>query len=133
MPAFALQSSDDVYRLIPREPEYSKAQSPEAHQISERTSDVLSHVFNTNTYETVEIDAVRHLLEQGSGYASISFITRKTGLSAGDFQQLTRKTNQFEKSFVVTEQGGEVYRLNRPFGSILDLWKAFRHLNAMKF
>lgn len=78
-------------------------------------------------------DAVRHLLEQSSGYSSVSFITRMTGLSSGEFQQLARKTNQFRKSFIITEQGDEVYRLNKPFGGIIDLWKVFRHINAMKF
>jgi len=133
MPALALQSADDAYRLIPWEQEASKAQSPEAHQISERTSDVRSRVFKTNTYETAQIDAVKHFLELRSGYASLSSIMRKTGLSADDFQQLTRKTKKFKKSFIVTQQGDEVYRLNTPFGGILDLCKAFRHLNAMKF
>lgn len=133
MPALALQSADDVYRLIPREQGASMAQSQEAHQISERTSDVLSHMFNTNTYETAEIDAVRHLLEQRSGYASLSFITRKTGLTAEDFHQLIRKTNQVKKSVIITEDSGEVYRLNSSFGVLRDIWKAFCHLNAMKF
>lgn len=80
MPAFALQSADDLYRLIPREPEHSKAQSPEAHQISERTSDVLSHVFNTNTYETAEIDAVRHLLVRRTIYWVMSFLMCLMGM-----------------------------------------------------
>jgi hypothetical protein len=131
MPAFALQSADDLYRLVPREPE--QAQSPEAHQISERTSDVLSHVFNTNTYETAEVDAVRHLLEQRSGYASLSFITHKTGMTAEAFHLLIRKTSQFKKSVIITDDGGEVYRLNSSFGGLRDIWKAFCHINAMKF
>jgi hypothetical protein len=133
MPAFALQSTDDHSRLIPRQREASRAQSREAQQISERTSDVLSHLSKTKTYESAEIDAIKRLLEQGSGYASLSFITRKTGLTAEDFHQLIRKTNQFKKSVIITEDGDEVYRLNSTFGGLRDILKAFCYLNAMKY
>jgi hypothetical protein len=133
MPAFALQSADDFSRLIRRPREDFRAQSPEAQVISARTSDVLSHLSKTKTYESAEIDAIKRLLEHGSGYASLSFITHKTGLTAEDFYQLIRKTNQFKKSVIITEDGDEVYRLNSTFGVLRDIWKAFCHLNAMKY
>jgi hypothetical protein len=133
MPALALQSADDLSRLIPRQPESFMAQSKEAQKLSEHTSHVLSHLSKTKTYESAEIDTIKRLLQQGSGYASLSFITRKTGLTAEDFHELLGKTNQFKKSVIVTEDGDEVYRLNSTFGSLRDIWNAFCHLNAMKF
>jgi hypothetical protein len=133
MPAFALQSANDLSRSISRQPEAFRAQSPEAQQISKHTSDVLSHLSKTKTYESAEIEAIKRLLEQGCGYASLSFITRKTGLTAENFHQLIRKTNQFKKSVIITEDGDEVYRLNSTFGGLRDIWKAFCYLNAIKY
>ena len=133
MPAFALQSAVACPRLIRRQPEAFMAQSPEAQQISARTSDVLSHLSKTKTYESAAIDAIKLLLEHGSGDASLSFITRKTGLTPEDFHELICKTNQVKKSVIITENGDEVYRLNSSFGGLRDIWKAFCHLNAMKF
>ena len=114
MPAFALQSAVACPRLIRRQPEAFMAQSPEAQQISARTSDVLSHLSKTKTYESAAIDAIKLLLEHG-------------------FHELICKTNQVKKSVIITENGDEVYRLNSSFGGLRDIWKAFCHLNAMKF
>lgn len=111
----------------------SLGQSTEAAQIHEGISNVLVHLSETQTYKSAEIDAIKRLLRQGSGYASLSFITRKTGLRVEDFCRILRESNAFRKSLIVTETGDDVYMLNTPFSGLLDIWKTFCHLNAMKF
>lgn len=133
MAALAWEVSDEPYRLIPCQQEPSKAQSAEAQQILESTNRVLSSLSETKTFESAKLDAVRLVLERGNGYASLSFITRETGLSVEDFRNIISETDQFKKSFMVTNYGDEVYRLNRRFGELVDLWKTFAYLNYMKF
>lgn len=133
MPALALKSSDyDRPSFLPQQ-NLSTAQGREAQQIFEGTTEVFIHLRGTETYRSAEIAAVKRLLKQGSGYASLSFLTRKTGLRAEDFHQLVRETHEFRKSLIVKDGGDEVYLINTPFSGLLDLWKTFCHFNAMKF
>jgi len=133
MPALALKSSDyDRPSFLPQR-NLSTAQGWEARKICEGTIEAFRHLRGTETYKSAEIDAVKRLLKHGSGYASLSYLTRNTGLRVEDFHQLVRETREFRKSLIVKDGGDEVYLLNTPFSGILDMWKTFCHFNAMKF
>ncbi len=116
--------------LRPREP--SNGEGEEAQFLHEAYETVFLHIKSSRVYASTEIETIKRILKCGSGYATLSFITRKTGLRVEDFYELINKNGDIKKSLISLD-GNEVYRLSSPFGVIKDAWKAFCHLNAMKY
>lgn len=134
MPALAIQTKSTFPPFFSGDAPECFGQSEEARQICEDKNKVIVHLLRTETYsKSAEIEAVTRLLKNGSGYATLSFITRKTRLRVEDFEQLVFDTSAFRKSLITTKDGGDVYCLNTPFSWLTDLWKAFCYVNALKY
>jgi len=79
------------------------------------------------------LSKIRSVLN-ATGYASLSYIARETGLSAEDVEALIGShPEEVRQSLMRAENGEEVYMINTPLSSISDAWKAFRYLNAKMF
>ena len=83
--------------------------------------------------DTTKVQVIKRILRESSGYASVSYIARQSGLEKNDVNRLLNTNDDFRKSLIKTKNGEDVYLLNAPLSGLIDLWNTFRFFSTMKY
>lgn len=76
---------------------------------------------------------IRRIMKEKEGYASLSHLSDKLDIDKERLEDFLAESDKYKKSFIVKDNGDPVYRLDRSFGFMIDAWKTFCHLNALKY
>jgi hypothetical protein len=124
----------------------SHAQGPEALKVSQKLKEFASNWAHSEEIRGVlaaepcdlasdrhKTDVIKRVLAKSVGYASLPYIAREAQLDIADAARVLASDRIFRKSLIRTKNGEDVYLLNTPFSWLLDAWKAFCYLNALKY
>lgn len=68
---------------------------------------------------------IRRVMEEKKGYVSLGYLSNKLDIDKERLKAILGRSDDFKKSLIVKDNGDPVYRLSRPFGFMIDAWKAF--------
>ena len=76
-------------------------------------------------------NVIKRVLAECSGYATISYIGRRSRVDTCDAERILNANSSFRLSFIRAKNGEPVYLLNTKFALLRDAWKAFRYHKAI--
>lgn len=106
-----------------------RAQSNEGKRIQTVSQSIVDRFYIPETYKIIKILEV---LKHSKGYATAAYVSKKIDLGVGEIEFILNSNEQFKKSLIKGKKGENVYFLNKRFGGLIDIWKAFQYLSAMK-
>lgn len=115
----------------------SIAQSNEGRAIRSQVERVICS-FNSayeaysNLDDPLKKSLIKRVIAGCDGYASFSYILKKSRIDRADVERLLKDQKTFRESVMRTPLGEKMYILESRFGYYLDILNAFRYLNAVR-
>lgn len=72
-------------------------------------------------------------IKSSTGYFSVEYIERVTGLGLGTILDLLSDKSKFRKSLIKGSKGQDIYLVNTPFSYVKDFWHYIKHMNSLKY
>jgi len=85
--------------------------------------------YNENKFISEQIEEIMNK----KGYLSLTYLSEIFDIDKTWLKKFFLDSNEFKESFIIDINGESVYRLNKQFGLIIDIWKTFCHINALKY